>query len=72
MINILQILTALFCVAGTLIMLVLLAFSELNFLDNNFSLYFGVLGIVAAISFFILVKNEDNEETNPAKEKPRR
>jgi len=60
-------------VAGaSLVLLVLMAISELNFKDLTFGTYFGIFSTLAAIAFFVLTRNDDNEETNPAKEKPRR
>ncbi|MBI3590672.1 MAG: hypothetical protein HY094_04750 [Candidatus Melainabacteria bacterium] len=58
--------------AGSLVMLYLLATSELSYKDLTFAIYFGIFATMAAISFLVLTRNADNEETNPAKEKPRR
>lgn len=56
------------CALGTLVILYLMATSELGFQDESFGKYYGILGVLAAISFIILTQNNDNEETNPAKE----
>ena len=57
---------------GTLVFLFLLVTSELNFMDLRFAAYFGAFSTMAALSFFILTRNDDNEETNPGKEKVKR
>ena len=56
---------------GSLVLLYLLATSEINFKDLTFAIYFGVFAVMAALGFFVLTRNDDNEETNPVKEKPR-
>ena len=59
-----------FLIAGaSLILLFLLATSELNFKDFTFATYFALFSTLGAIGFFVITRNEDNEETNPAKEK---
>ena len=70
--NTIQMIVALICAGGTLGLLYFLATSELNFQDVTFGKYYGILGILAAISFIILTQNDDNEETNPAKEKAKK
>lgn len=70
--NTIQMIVALICAGGTLGILYLLATSELNFQDASFGKYYGILGVLAAISFIILTQNDDNEETNPAKEKAKK
>lgn len=72
MMFIIQLLIGFFCAGASLVMLFLLATSEMNFKDLTFAIYFGVFAIMTAISFFVITRNPDNEETNPAKEKPRR
>ena len=67
--NILQIGIGLICVLATVTIVVLLVISELNFMDLRFGLYFGVLGVVASVAFFVLNRNDDNEETDPVKDK---
>lgn len=59
------------CALASLALLVLMAFSEINFKDLTFAVYFGVFGTIGGIAFFVLTRNEDNEETNPAREKRR-
>jgi len=59
-------------VVGSIILLFLMATSELNFKDLTFAMYFGAFATLAAIAFFVLTRKDDNEETNPGKEKPRR
>ena len=56
------------CAFGTFVILYFMAPSELGFHDESFGKYYGILGVLAAISFIILTQNNDNEETNPAKE----
>jgi len=56
-------------VVGSLILLFLMATSELNFKDLTFAMYFGAFATLTAIAFFVLTRKDDNEETNPAKEK---
>ena len=67
--TLLQLLIAGLCALGTAVILFLLATSELNYRDITFAKYFGMLGVLAAIAFVILTNNDDNEETNPGKEK---
>ena len=64
-----QLLIAGLCALGTAVIIFLLATSELTYKDLTFAKYFGMLGVLAAISFVILTNNDDNEETNPGKEK---
>ena len=64
-----QFLVAGLCALGTAIIVFFLATSELSYRDITFAKYFGMLGVLAAISFVILTNNDDNEETNPGKEK---
>jgi len=49
-----------------------MAFSEIDFKDLTFAVYFGIFGTIAGVAFFVLTRKEDNEETNPVKEKPQR
>ena len=42
---------------------------EIDFKDLTFAVYFGTFAAIAAVAFFVLTRNDDNEETNPAKEK---
>ena len=67
-----QILVGLFTVGASLGLLFLMATSEIDFKDLKFGIYFGAFATIAAIAFFVLLRNDDNEETNPAKEKPKR
>ncbi len=67
--NIIQLLVALLCAFGTLVLLFLLGTSELNFLDTKFGMFYGLLGVLGGIAFIILTQKDDNEETNPVKEK---
>lgn len=57
---------------GSLILLFLMAKSELDFRDLTFAKYFGAFATMTAIAFFILTRNDDNEETNPEKEKTKK
>ncbi len=70
--NTIQMIVALLCAGGTLGLLYFLGISEWNFQDVAFGKYYGILGILAAVSFIILTQNDDNEETNPAKEKAKK
>ncbi len=67
-----QIVIAAFCIISTVGLVALMAINELNFKDADFAKYFGILGIITTISFIILTQNDDNEETNPAKEKTKK
>ena len=67
--TLIQLLIAGLCALGTVIIIYFLATSELNYRDITFAKCFGMLGILAAIAFVILTNNNDNEETNPGKEK---
>ena len=67
--TLIQLLIAGLCAVGTVVIVFLLATSELNYRDITFAKYFGMLGVLAAISFVILTNNDDNEETNPGKGK---
>ena len=67
-----QIVVAGFCVVATVVLLVLMAINEMNFKDIDFAKYFGLLGIISTIGFIVLTQNDDNEETNPAKEKAKK
>ncbi len=64
-----QLLIASFCALGTGVIIFFMVTSELNYKDLTFAKYFGMLGVLAAIAFVILTNNDDNEETNPGKEK---
>ncbi len=64
-----QIVVAVLCVVATVGLVVLMAISEVNFKDVDFAKCFGLLGIISTIGFIVLTQNDDNEETNPAKEK---
>ncbi len=70
--SLIQIAIGLFTVVASLVLLFLMATSELNFHDLTFALYFASFSAIAAIAFFVLTRNDDNEETNPGKEKARR
>ncbi len=67
-----QLLVAGLCALGTAMILFFLATSELNYNDITFAKYFGILGILSAIAFVVLTNNDDNEETNPSKEKAKK
>ena len=67
-----QILVGFLTVGASLVLLFLMATSEIDFKDLTFGTYFGLFASIAAIGFFVLLRNNDNEETNPGKEKPRR
>jgi hypothetical protein len=60
------------CALASLALLVLMAFSEIDFKDLTFAIYFGIFGTIAGVAFFVLTRKEDNEETNPGKDKVRR
>ena len=66
-----QILVGFLTVGASLVLLFLMATSELNFKDLTFGKYFAAFATLAGIAFFVLTRNDDNEETNPAKEKRR-
>ena len=65
---IVQLIVGLFTLIASAILLFLMATSELSYKDLIFGLYFGLFATIAAIAFFVLTRNDDNEETNPAKE----
>ena len=69
--TIIQLTIGLFMLVASLILLFLMATSEIDFKDLTFAIYFGAFATIAAIAFFVLTRNDDNEETNPAKEKGR-
>ena len=69
--SIIQLVIGAIVAGSSVILLVLMAFSELNYRDLVFGKYFALFITLAAIGFFVLLRNEDNEETNPAKEKRR-
>lgn len=70
--EIIQLGVGMLCAIGTTVILFLLVISELNFMDLRFGVYFGILGIIAGVAFFVLTRKDDNEETNPVEEKVRR
>ena len=72
MISFIQLGIGFICAGASAILLFLIVTSELNYKDLTFITYFGVLCMLAAITFFVVLRNPDNEETNPGKEKPRR
>ena len=72
MMFIVQLIVGLACAGGSLALLFLIVTSELSYKDLTFITYFGILCMLAAITFFVVLRNPDNEETNPGKEKPRR
>lgn len=59
------------CAIASLGLLVIMAISEINFKDLTFAVYFGIFGTIAGVAFFVLTRKDDNEETNPAREKRR-
>ena len=63
-----QIGIGLFTVAVSLVLIGLMAMSEFKFMDLTFGLYFGIFATIAGVAFFALLRNPDNEETDPAKE----
>ena len=67
--EIIQLMVGFLSAVASLILLFLMATSELNFKDFTFAAYFGIFSVIAAINFFVLTRNKDNEETNPGKEK---
>ena len=71
MMAIVQLLVGFLTVGASLVLLFLMATSEINFKDLTFAIYFGAFATIAAIAFFVLTRKDDNEETNPAKEKGR-
>ena len=60
-----------FVALASIALLVSMALSEINSKDLIFGIYFSIFATLAAIAFFVLTRNDDNEETNPAKEKRR-
>lgn len=69
--QIIQLILGSLSAVASIVLLVLMAMSELNFKDLTFAIYFGLFAAIAAIAFFVLTRNDDNEETNPGKEKVR-
>ena len=67
-----QLIVGLLTVVISLALLFLMATSEFHFHDLTFALYFAIFSTIAAVAFFVLLRNNDNEETNPGKEKLRR
>ena len=67
-----QFLIAGLCSLGTIGLLCFMAINEINFRDACFAKLFGLMCALAAISFFVLTQNDDNEETNPGKEKAKK
>lgn len=67
--NLVKYIAGIFCLIGSVASLIAIAFSEMNFKDTVFATYFGLMVLIAGISFFVILKNDDNEETNPEKEK---
>ena len=72
MMAIVQLLVGLLTVGASLVLLFLMATSEIDFKDLTFAIYFGAFATIAAIAFFVLTRKDDNEETNPAKENVRK
>jgi len=70
--TLIQLVVGAVCALASLALLVLMAFSEIDFKDLTFAVYFGIFGTIAGVAFFVLTRKEDNEETNPVKEKPQR
>ena len=69
MMSLVQLIVGFLAAVSTLVFLYLLATSEMSFMDLKFAAYFGAFSTIAAISFFVLTRNNDNEETDPLKEK---
>lgn len=67
-----QAIVALGCLGGTLALMGLLVYSELNHKELNFGLILGGLGLLSFVSFMILTQNNDNEETHPVKDRPKK
>ena len=61
-----------FVALASVVLIVFMALSEMNFKDLTFGVYFSIFATLASIAFFVLSRNDDNEETNPGKEKVRR
>ena len=72
MMSFIQLIIGFICAGASAVLLFLIVTSELDFRDLRFAGYFGFLMAIAAICFFVALRNPDNEETNPGKEKPRR
>lgn len=70
--SLIQIAIGLFVAVASLILLYLLATSELSFKDLTFGFYLGLFTMLAGIGFSVLTRNDDNEETHPAKESRRK
>lgn len=60
------------CLVVSLLLMGLMALSEIDFKDLQFALFFGIFATLGAVVFFVLTRGDDNEETNPGKEKARR
>ena len=69
--SIIQLVIGAIVAGSSVVLIVLMAFSELNYRDLTFGKYFALFITLAAVGFLVLLRNEDNEETNPAKEKRR-
>ena len=69
--TLIQLAVGAFTMVASLVLLYLMATSELSFKDLTFGMYFGAFATLAAVAFFVLTRNEDNEETNTGKEKRR-
>ncbi len=72
MMSLIQLGIAFLSAGAAAVLVFLMVTSELNFWDLRFATYFGLLLAVSAVCFFFALRNPDNEETNPGKEKPRR
>lgn len=70
--SIFQFLIAGICALGSMALVGLMAYNEFNYKNEEFALYFGILGILGGVSFMILTQNDDNEETNPVKERTKK
>lgn len=67
----LQLFFGLVSAAACIVLIILMLLSEFNFQDLAFALYFGIFSTIGALTFFVLTRNKDNEETKPAEEKRR-
>ena len=72
MMEMLKLIVGGFSMLACLVLIGLMVFLEFNFKDLTFATIFGIFSVIGAITYFVLTRNDDNEETNPGKEKVKR
>lgn len=70
--DIIKLVFAFVCLVVSLLLMGLMALSEIGFKNLQFAMFFGIFATLGAVVFFVLTRGDDNEETNPGKEKIRR